>query len=206
MSEPIVYVVDDDDAVRNGVTAVVETMGAKVEAYDSAEAFFDTYDPDQPGCLILDLKMPGMNGMELQTRLADEKISLPIIFITGHGDISTAVEAIQKEAIDFLEKPFRNKVLRDKVQQALDLINSNQRKLSNLAEFKTKLDSLTAREREIMDLMLTGKITKVIANELGIKQKTVDFHRINILQKMQVETVVELVLLIKGYNNHNNLS
>ena len=206
MSEPIVYVVDDDDAVRNGVTAVVETMGAKVEAYDSAEAFFDTYDPDQPGCLILDLKMPGMNGMELQTRLADEKISLPIIFITGHGDISTAVEAIQKEAIDFLEKPFRNKVLRDKVQQALDLINSNQRKLSNLAEFKTNLDSLTAREREIMDLMLTGKITKVIANELGIKQKTVDFHRINILQKMQVETVVELVLLIKGYNNHNNLS
>ena len=196
MSEPIIYIVDDDEAVRRGLTAVIETMGIKIQTYDSAEAFLDAYQPNQPGCLIVDLQMPGMSGLELQNKIVELNVDLPIIFITGFGDIPTAIEAIQMGAIDFLEKPFRNQVLRDKVQQALDLIERNQKNLKNIAQIKTKLQSLTNREQEITDLMLTGKTTKVIANELGINQKTVDFHRINIMQKMDVQTVVELVLLI----------
>lgn len=201
MTEAIVYVVDNDDAVRSGVKAVVESMGIRVKDYESAATFLQAYDAKIPACLILDVKMPKMSGLELQRRLAEHHVSLPIIFITGHGNVATAVEALQMGAMDFLEKPFRNQVLREKVQRALDLVQRNQQRLSDLTGVKSRLESLTARERQIADLLLTGKMTKAIAYQLSISPKTADFHRANILTKMSVESTVELVLLLKEYHH-----
>ncbi len=196
-SEPTVFIVDDDEAVQQSLTMLLGTVGLNAQAYRSAEDFLDDYDPAaQPGCLLLDVRMPGMSGMELQARLAEKPTRTQVIIITGHGDVPMAVEAIKAGAVDFIEKPFRDQVLLDSIQRALELDAKARREQAERADIEAKIARLTPRERQIADLVVLGKSTKTIAYELGISQKTVDFHRVNILEKMRVDSVVELVRLM----------
>lgn len=196
-SEPIVFIVDDDEAVQQSLTMLLGTVGLNAQAYGSAEDFLDAYDPAaQPGCLLLDVRMPGMGGMELQARLAAEPTKTQVIIITGHGEVPMAVEAIKAGAVDFIEKPFRDQVLLNSIQRALELDAKARREQAERADIKAKIAHLTPREQQIADLVVLGKSSKAIAYELGISQKTVDFHRVNILKKMGVDSVVELVRLM----------
>ena len=198
-SEPIVFIVDDDEAVQQSLTMLLGTVGLNAQAYGSAEDFLDAYDPAaQPGCLLLDVRMPppGMSGMELQARLATEPTRTQVIIITGHADVPMAVEAIKAGAVDFIEKPFRDQVLLDSIQKALELDAKARREQAEQADIEAKIARLTPREQQISDLVVLGKSSKTIAYELGISQKTVDFHRVNILEKMGVDSVVELVRLM----------
>lgn len=194
MEKPVVFVVEDDAAVRQGIILVLQTMDVEVEPYGSVETFLAGYDRSKWGCLVLDLKLPGLSGLELQAHLAREKIGLPIIFITGHGDIPAAVEACKLGAVDFLEKPFHNEVLRDRVTHALTLALDHFKKTSEAEVLALRIAQLTPRERGLLKLLMTGKPSKVMALELGISQKTVDFHRVHILEKMGVDTQTELVI------------
>lgn len=194
-SEPTVFVVDDDEAVCQSLSMLVKTIGLNVQTYTSAKNFLDAYDPSQAGCLILDVRMPGMSGLELQSKLAAEGINIPIIIITGHGDVPMAVEAVKAGAVDFIEKPFRDQILLDDIQKAIEIDAQAQREQAESADIEAKLVLLTPREREVMDLLVAGKSNKMIAYELGISHKTVDFHRAHIIEKMQVGSVVELVRL-----------
>jgi len=193
-SEPIIFIVDDDEAVQQSLSMLVETVGLNAQSYGRAEDFLDAYDPAQAGCLLLDVRMPGMSGLKLQSKLAAEGINIPII-ITGHGDVPLAVQAIKAGAIDFIEKPFRDQVLLDNIQKAIELDVQTRREQAEQADVEAKIALLTPREREVMDLLVLGKFNKVIAYELGISQKTVDFHRAHILEKMGVGSVVELLRL-----------
>ena len=193
-SEPIIFIVDDDEAVQQSLSMLVEAVGLKSKTYNRAEDFLDAYDPAQAGCLLLDIRMPGMSGLGLQSKLAAEGINIPIIVITGHGDVPMAVEAVKAGAIDFVEKPFRDQVLLDSIQKAIELDEQNRHKQSERTDVETRIALLTPREREVMDLLVLGKSNKVIAYDLGISQKTVDFHRAHTLEKMEVGSVVELLL------------
>jgi len=196
-SEPIVFVVDDDEAVCHSLRMLIETVGLEVQTYHSAQNFLDAYDPAQMGCLVLDVRMPGMSGPELQSKLTAQGINIPVIIITGYGDVPMAVQAIKAGAIDFIEKPFRDQVLLDNIQKAIELDAQNRHKQSERTDVETKIAILTPREREVMDLLVLGKSNKVIAYELGISQKTVGFHQAHILRKMGVGSVVELVRLMQ---------
>ena len=195
--EPVVFVVDDEEAVCSSIRVLLETIGLNVRTYNNAQDFLSAYDPAQPGCLVLDVRMPGMSGLELQSKFVEEQIGIPVIIITGHGDVPIAVKAIKMGALDFLEKPFREQSLLDNIQRALNVDASNRRKGAECKEIDSMLTRLTPRERQIMDLLVAGKINKLIAHELGISQKTVDFHRANILEKMEVGSVVELLQLLQ---------
>ena len=195
--EPVVFVVDDEEAVCSSIRVLLETIGLNVRTYNNAQDFLSAYDPAQPGCLVLDVRMPGMSGLELQSKFVEEQIGIPVIIITGHGDVPIAVKAIKMGALDFIEKPFREQSLLDNVQKALNIDACNRRKDAECKKIDSMLTRLTPRERQIMDLLVAGKINKVIAHELGISQKTVDFHRANILEKMNVGSVVELLRLIQ---------
>ncbi len=192
-SEPTVFVVDDDEAVCRSLRLLIETVGLKVQTYGSAQDFLDGYDPAQVGCLVLDVRMPGMSGLELQSKLTAEGINIPVIMVTGHGDVPLAVQAIKAGAMDFIEKPFRDQILLDNIQKAIGLEAQTWCEQAEQASIEEKLASLTPREYEIMDLLILGRSNKAIAYELGISQKTVDFHRAHILEKMGVDSVVELV-------------
>jgi FixJ family two-component response regulator len=195
-SEPIVFIVDDDEAVCQSLRMLAETVSLNVQTYGTAQAFLDAYDPAQPGCLVLDARMPGMSGLELLSKLVQEGISIPTIVISGHGDVSMAVEAMKTGAIDFVEKPFRDQSLLDRVQKAIELDLKIRGEQTERANIEHKIALLTPREREIMDLLVTGKSSKMIAYDLGISQKTVDFHRVHIQEKMGVDSVVQLVRLV----------
>ncbi len=190
---PTVFVVDDDEAICRSLRLLIEEIGLNVETFHNAHDFLEAYDPAKPGCLILDVRMTGMSGLELQSEVRQMCVDLPIIIITGHSDVPMAVQAMKAGAFDFIEKPFRDQVLLDSVQRAIDYNAQAQRERAKRTDVETKLSQLTQRERQIMDLLVTGKPNKVIAYELGINQKTVDFHRANILEKMRVDSVVELV-------------
>lgn len=194
-SEPVVFVVDDDEAMRDALDTLIKSTGMKTALYASADAFLADYDPQQPGCLVLDVRMPGMNGIELQQTLAEQGISLPVIIITGHGDIPMAVEAMRAGAIDFLEKPFREQDLLHRINQAIEQDAKVRREQARKAEIVARFASLTHREREIMDLVVAGKHNKAIASELRLSHKTVEFHRANIMEKMKADSVAELVHL-----------
>ena len=196
-SEPIVFVVDDDDAVRDSLSMLIEAVGLKVRTYGNAQDFLDAYDPGQGGCLVLDVRMPGMSGLELQSKLVAKGITIPVIIITGHGDVYMAVEAMKAGVIDFVEKPFRDQVLLDSIPRAIEIDAQNRRRQTERADIETKLSLLTSRERQIMELLVIGKSNKMIAYELGISQKTVDFHRVHLMEKMRVDSVVELVHLVQ---------
>ena len=194
-SEPTVFVVDDDEDVRESLSLLIEMVGLKVQMYGSAQHFLADYDPAQAGCLVLDVRMPGMSGLELQSKLAAEGVGLPIIIITGYGDVPMAVDALRMGAVNFIEKPFRDQVLLDSVQKAIEIDVQSRLEQCEQADIETKLSLLTPREQQILDLLVTGKSSKMIAYELGISQKTVSFHRAHILEKVGVDSVLELARL-----------
>ncbi len=194
-TQPVVFVVDDDEAICRSLCLLIEDIGLDVKTFNSAQQFLDAYAPSQPGCLVLDVRMSGMSGLELQAKLEKLSYDIPTIIITGHGDVPMAVEAMKSGAFDFIEKPFRDQVLLDSIQKAIATDEKNREVRAQSVDFHSRVEQLTQREREIMDLLMLGKANKVIAYELDISPKTVDFHRANILSKVGVNSVVDLVRL-----------
>jgi two-component system, LuxR family, response regulator FixJ len=195
---PRVFVVDDDEAVRESLCSLVKGIGLKVETFGNALQFLSGYNPSAGGCLLVDVRMPGMSGLELLAKLREWRIEIPAIVMTGHADVPTAVAAMKAGALDFIEKPFRHQVLLDSIQEALRLDAQIRRRHQDRQNMHSRLRLLTHREREVLDRLITGKTNKNTAYELGISQKTVDFHRANILDKVGVGSLFELVCLLQG--------
>jgi two-component system, LuxR family, response regulator FixJ len=195
-SRPTIFVVDDDAAVRDALKLLLRSVGQAVETFGSAQEFLEAYSEDRPGCLVLDIRMPGMSGLELQQRLNEKHSILPIIFITGHGDVPMAVEAMQAGAVDFIQKPFRDQDLIDRINQALEKDGSNRAALGERNDIRRRLETLTPREREVLDLVVHGKANKVIAGDLKLSQRTVEIHRARVMEKMQASSLAHLVRMV----------
>lgn len=191
-----VYVVDDDDAVRSSLRLLLKSVGIPAVSFGSARDFLAAYDPDVPGCLVLDVRMPGMSGLELQEELNRIGAIIPVIFITGHGDIPMAVEAMQHGAFDFLQKPFRDQDLIDRVQRALVADAANRKALDEGHQIAERFESLTPREREVLALVTQGKANKVMAGDLGVSQRTVEIHRARVMEKMGANSLAQLVRMM----------
>ncbi len=194
--EPMVFIVDDDDEVRAALELLMESAGLAVRGYASAQAFLDDVDPARPGCLVLDVRMRGMSGLELQNRLTAEPMHPPIVIITGHGDVPMAVRALRAGVIDFLEKPFDDRALLDAVQRAFAIDAKHRDQALRRAEIQRRLARLTPREREILDQIIAGKRNKVIAYDLGISQSTVEAHRAKVMDKLGARSLSELMRLM----------
>jgi len=192
-----VFIVDDDQAVRESLSMLVETVGLGAKSYASAQDFLDDYDAAHAGCLVADVRMPGMNGLELQTRLSEKGIGIPIVIITGHGDVYMAVQALKAGAVDFVEKPFRDQDLLDSIQRAISIDAKLRLERTERSKVEDKLGELTGREREVVHVLVKGKSNKEVASDLDISRKTIDFHRVRILEKMGVNSLVELVLMMQ---------
>ncbi|HKZ74185.1 MAG TPA: response regulator transcription factor [Steroidobacteraceae bacterium] len=190
---PTVFVVDDDEAVRGALRLLLKSVGLTAAAFASAQEFLASYSPGQPGCLVLDVRMPGMSGLELQHQLNLRGAILPVIFITGHGDVPMAVEAMQHGAFDFVQKPFRDQELLERVQRALEKDRLAREQLRQTESIRARLDALTPREREVLLLMVQGKANKVMAADLGVSQRTVEIHRARVMDKMQARALAQLV-------------
>ncbi len=188
-----VFIVDDDEAMRDSLGLLMKSVGFDYEVYSNAQEFLDKYETGRSGCLLLDVRMPGISGLELQTKLKAMSRHLPILFITGHGDVQMAVEAMKMGAVDFFQKPFRDQKLLDRIGQILEQEEYEQQKRLEYQQVSSRLDTLTAREREIMDLVANGVGNKVIAGNLNISQRTVELHRAHIMQKMQANSLAQLV-------------
>ena len=190
---PIVYVVDDDKAMRESVSWLVRSVNLSVETCTSARDFFDRYDSEKPGCLILDIRLPGMSGLELQDRLIEQGIDIPIIVITGHGDVPMAVRALKSGALDFLEKPFNDQKLLDRVRQAVDTDLAKQAERAKTREITRRFLQLTPREHDVACGVIAGKSSKMIAFELNLSAKTVESYRAQVMNKLQANSVPHLV-------------
>jgi FixJ family two-component response regulator len=193
---PTIFVVDDDSAVRDALKLLLRSVGQSVETYGAGQEFLEAYSEDRPGCLVLDIRMPGMSGLELQQKLNEKHSILPIIFITGHGDVPMAVEAMQAGAVDFIQKPFRDQDLIDRINQALEKDSSNRAALGERNDIRRRLETLTPREREVLDLVVHGKANKVIAGDLKLSQRTVEIHRARVMEKMQASSLAHLVRMV----------
>ena len=191
--DPTVYLVDDDLSVREGLTDLLSSVGLHVEAFASPQEFLDRKRPDAPGCLILDIRLPGPSGLEFQRLLASSEIHLPIIFISAHGDIAMSVRAIKSGAIEFLTKPLNEQQLLDAVHAGIERDRMRRQEASTFAEIRLRFDSLTPREREILSLVVSGQPNKQIAAHLGLSEMTVKVHRANVMHKMQAKSVIDLV-------------
>ncbi len=192
-NQETVFVVDDDEGIREGLALLLETVGQPYEVYSSAIEFLDAYDASKGGCLVLDIRMPRMSGLDLQEKLNEQGSLLPIIFITGHGDIQMAVEAMRRGALDFIRKPFREQDLLDRINEAL-AFDAGKRK--NIAERQQLLDNVAAlseREREVFHRVAAGEMNKVIAQDLGISVRTVEVHRSRVMERLGVRTLAQLV-------------
>ena len=188
-----VYVVDDDEAVRDSLQWLLEGKDYRVRCFDSAESFLARFDPREVACLIADIRMDGMSGLELQDKLLERKSPLPIVFITGHGDVPMAVSALKKGAADFIEKPFNDTDMLRLIRQCLTLDQERRARRAREDSVSQRLAQLTAREREVMDRVVEGKLNKQIADELNISMKTVEAHRARVMDKMGVRSLAELV-------------
>ena len=188
-----VYIVDDDQAIRHAMELLMRSVGLDYEIFHSGDDFLSSHSNDRAGCLVLDIRMPGLGGLELQDKLNDLGSTLPIIFITGHGDVPMAVEAMQKGAIDFIQKPFRDQELLDRISDALKTDQERRSEREEKAEVQGRVEKLTNREREVMELVVTGKPNKVIAYELGVSQRTVEIHRARVMEKMEARSLADLV-------------
>ena len=194
-ASPTVFVIDDDAAVRKAVSRLLRSAGIAVAVFASPSEFLAQYDPDMPGCLVLDLAMPDINGLQLQTTLAKKGCTLPIIFLTGHGDVSKSVQAMKHGAFDFFSKPVKEKDLLPAVRAAIERNVVARREQARLSEICARLDTLTPREREVLEYVVAGKLNKQIASDLGITEATVKMHRARVMTKMKVQGVADLVRL-----------
>jgi len=191
--KPVVYIVDDDDGMRRALTVLISTVGYNPIPFAKPTEFLAKYDPSQPSCLVLDVRMPEMSGLEVQQQLNKAGSMLPVILISGHGDIPMAVQAMKDGAFDFLQKPFRDQELIDRINGALKLDAQNRESVDRLADLKAREESLTPREREVLVLVVDGKANKVIAIDLGLSERTVEIHRANVMEKMGARSVAHLV-------------
>lgn len=195
-SDQQVFIVDDDEQVRDSLKELVESIGIKACTFENASEFLDAFDPDQSGCILLDVRMPGMSGIELQHKLNDIEAGLPIVIITGHGDIPMAVQAMKEGAFEFLQKPFRDQDILDTITKALQKDRSNREKFTFAKTMQHRIDGLTTRERQVVDRILEGKANKVIAKELDISDRTIEIHRSNAMRKLGAGSVAELVKIM----------
>lgn len=193
---PTVFIVDDDEAVRGSLRLLLKSVGLVPTGFGSALEFLDKYNPAQPGCLVLDVRMPEMSGLELQEQLNRQGATIPVIFITGHGDVPMAVEAMQAGAFDFLQKPFRDQDLVDRIQRALEKDHANRTLLNQRSVIRERLESLTPREREVLEMVSSGKPNKVMAADLGVSQRTVEIHRARVMEKMGASSLAQLVRIV----------
>lgn len=200
MHEPTVFVVDDDPAVRRFLSGLISSVNLRVEVFDSAQSFLDSYEPGTSGCLLLDIRMPGMSGLELQKELATQKVDLPIIFLTGHGDVQIAVNAMKAGAYDFVEKPFNNELLLDILQKAVAKGLTAEKSRSENAEIEKRVSLLTKRERQVMNMVVAGETNKEIGLRLGISERTVENHRGKVMSKMQTRSLAQLVNMLSHPN------
>lgn len=197
---PTVFLVDDDEATRKMVSRLIESVGLRVEAHASAEEFLAAYNPTRPGCLVLDVRMPGISGLELQSRLNANRIRIPIVFVSGHGDIAMAVQCLQDGAVHFIEKPFREQVLLDAIRRALKQDADCRELAARQTEVQRRLAELTDREHEVLQRVVEGKANKEIAAELGLSIKAVEAHRSRLLKKMGTHRSSELICLLAKCN------
>ncbi|MGQ9648936.1 MAG: response regulator transcription factor [Phycisphaerae bacterium] len=199
-SDAIVFVVDDDAAVCDSLRFLIESVGLRVQTFSSADEFLAAYTPDQPGCLVLDIRMPGMSGLELQEQMANRGCTLPVIIITAHGDVPSAVRAMHAGAVDFMSKPFNDQNLLDRVHQALAKDAQTRRDKAVGASIAARVALLTPREREVMDLVASGMSNKGIAAQLQLSAKTVETHRARVMEKMEAGSLAELVRMVLAVN------
>ena len=191
-----VMVVDDDAGMRNAMRSLLKSVGLPCTLFASAQEFLASYQPSQQGCLVLDIRMPGMSGLELQQQLNMRGAVIPVIFMSGHADIPMAVEAMQHGAFDFLQKPFRDQELLDRVHRALARDMDNRARLRHTDRIRERLATLSPREREVLDLVTQGKANKMVAGDLGVSQRTVEIHRAHVMQKMEAGSLAELVRMM----------
>lgn len=196
---PVVFCVDDDEATCESIRFLIESVGLPIEVFHSAKDFIRGYKLGQPGCLLLDVRMPEMSGLELQEQLAKRRIDIPVIFITGHGDVPMAVRAMKAGAYDFLTKPFNDQTLLDSIQGAIKVDKHRRLEISKRKIIGKRIETLTPREREVMYCVVKGNLNKVTAYELGITSKTVELHRAKVMEKMHVKSLAELVKLVMIY-------
>lgn len=197
----IVYVVDDDNAMAQSIRWLIESVGLQVQIFDNAKTFLAAYDSQHYGCLILDVRMPEIGGLELQAQLKENDIEIPIIFITGHGDVPMAIRAMKAGAVEFLTKPFNDQALLDSINRAIEMDLRQQGKRQQRQKIAERIKRLTPREHQVMELVVAGKLNKVIAAELTISSKTVELHRAKIMDKMEAKSLAELVKLVMWYQH-----
>ena len=191
--QPVVFIVDDDTSVRDALRNLFRSVGLKVESFATAQEFLSAPRPDAPGCLVLDVRLPGLSGLDLQQTLAEGGIALPIVFITGHGDIPMSVRAMKLGAVEFLTKPFRDQDLLDAVQQAVEHDREAGTQRKETSELRSRYESLSTREQEVMTLVVRGLLNKQIAGELGTSEATVKLHRGHLMQKMRADSLADLI-------------
>jgi FixJ family two-component response regulator len=189
----LIFVIDDDAAIREGLHSLLQSVGLQVELFASANEFLARNRPNDPSCLVVDVRLPGMSGLDFQRRLSEMNIHTPIVFITAHGDVPMSVRAMKAGAIEFLTKPFRDQELLDAIQAALEIDRERLQRQSEMALLKARLGSLTAREREVLPLVVSGKTNKEVAFELGTSEITIKMHRASVMRKMQAQSLVDLV-------------
>lgn len=191
--DSIVYIVDDDQSIRHAMGLLLKSVGLQHQVFTSADEFLERHSGNNNGCLVLDIRMPGLSGLELQQKLTEMGSTLPIIFISGHGDIPMAVDAMQKGAFDFIQKPFRDQELLDRISEALNTARKRESEREQKLDVQERIDTLTKREHEVLDLVVTGKPNKIIAHELGVSQRTIEIHRARVMEKMRAKSLAELV-------------
>jgi FixJ family two-component response regulator len=200
----VVFVVDDDPSVRSSLKFLISTVGLHVETFDSAEAALQKLTPDAPGCLVLDVRLRGLSGLDLQSELAARNCQVPIVFITGHGDIPMTVRAMKAGAVEFLTKPFRDQDLLDAVHVALERDRARRKQEKEITDLQQRFDSLTSREREVISMVVAGKLNKQIADQLGTAENTIKVHRSRAMDKMHAQSVADLVRMIEKLKSPSN--
>lgn len=191
--KPLIYIVDDDEGMRRALPVLLGTVGYRSATFARPTDFLSQHDTSQPGCLVLDIRMPEMSGLEVQQQLNRKGSMIPVIFITGHGDVPMAVQAMKEGAFDFIQKPFRDQDLLDRINQALQLDAESRKAIMERADLQSSFDSLTPREHQVMECIVDGRANKVIAIDLGLSERTVEIHRANVMEKMGARSVAHLV-------------